>query len=280
MIPHTFVNGTKAKSSEVNENFAFVGFNPVGSITAWHKSFLFNAENPITIVAVGPHTRTVTSYAVGLTYTNTGDWDNVDFVRFEQRINSPSRESMAYVVITYSDATTSQSPIFRTNSTSFVTRIYKNPSPNKEIDKIEVWHRIASANATSTIQNMSFDYGDWDNFTESKIGTSWVECNGQTLSDAGSVFNGLVIPDLNNPVASGLKGRFIRGNLVSGLIESSENLEHTHDIFSSSDFSNIAAGPHNASNSGHLVRTNSTSVSGGDESRPNNMSVVWIMRVK
>lgn len=40
--------------------------------------------------------------------------------------------------------------------------------------------------------------------------SQFVECNGQTLSDAGSVYNGQVIPDLNGG------GRFLRGNATSG----------------------------------------------------------------
>ena len=38
----------------------------------------------------------------------------------------------------------------------------------------------------------------------------WVECNGQTLSDAGSLYNGKVIPNLNG------QNRFLRGSSISG----------------------------------------------------------------
>jgi hypothetical protein len=38
----------------------------------------------------------------------------------------------------------------------------------------------------------------------------WVECNGQTLSDSESVYDGQVIPDLNGET------RFIRGGATSG----------------------------------------------------------------
>src|SRR3972149_936817 len=43
----------------------------------------------------------------------------------------------------------------------------------------------------------------------------WVECNGQTLSDAESPLNGQTIPNLNNAVEE-TYGRFLRGGLTSG----------------------------------------------------------------
>ena len=45
--------------------------------------------------------------------------------------------------------------------------------------------------------------------------TEYVECNGQTLSDAQSVYNGQVIPNLNNSGGAG-SNVFLRGNTVSG----------------------------------------------------------------
>ena len=50
----------------------------------------------------------------------------------------------------------------------------------------------------------------------------FVECNGQTLSDAASPFNGQVIPDLNG------QGYFTRGSATSGIIQASQNLSHNH----------------------------------------------------
>lgn len=42
---------------------------------------------------------------------------------------------------------------------------------------------------------------------------NWVECNGQSLSDAASVFNGQTIPNLNG---SSSTKRFLRGSTTSG----------------------------------------------------------------
>jgi len=44
--------------------------------------------------------------------------------------------------------------------------------------------------------------------------SSWAECNGQTLSDAGSVYNGVTLPALNgNSEATKI---FLRGSTTSG----------------------------------------------------------------
>lgn len=40
--------------------------------------------------------------------------------------------------------------------------------------------------------------------------TGWVQCDGQTLSDSESVYNGVVIPNLNGG------NKFLRGNSTSG----------------------------------------------------------------
>lgn len=54
--------------------------------------------------------------------------------------------------------------------------------------------------------------------------SGWVECNGQVLSDADSVYNGQTIPDLNG------NNNFLRGNSTSGGTggASTYDLSHTH----------------------------------------------------
>ena len=63
----------------------------------------------------------------------------------------------------------------------------------------------------------------------------FVECNGQTLSDAQSVFNGQVIPNLN--ASGGGSQRFLRGSTTSGGTGGADTstalLSHTHGTPSS-----------------------------------------------
>lgn len=106
----------------------------------------------------------------------------------------------------------------------------------------------------------------------------FVECNGQTLSDAESVYNGVVIPNLNGAVDTGLKGYFLRGHSSSGVIESSQNLAHTHTIGTTN--TNYNLGNAYAAGSASTTGNATSSSNGGAEARPHNYSVVYIMRVK
>jgi len=96
----------------------------------------------------------------------------------------------------------------------------------------------------------------------------WVECNGQTLSDASSVFDGQVIPNLNG------ENRFIRGNSTSGDTGGAET--HSHQT------------------GGNRAQVNSLATTGGFQNDTGNytkgmvstnhlppyMNVVFIMRVR
>ncbi|MDQ3009057.1 MAG: hypothetical protein M3Q81_05740, partial [bacterium] len=57
------------------------------------------------------------------------------------------------------------------------------------------------------------------------LSTSWVECNGQVLSDASSVYNSQTLPNLNG--ASAATPRFLRGALTSGATSGTETHAHT-----------------------------------------------------
>ncbi len=91
---------------------------------------------------------------------------------------------------------------------------------------------------------------------------SWVECNGQTLSDGDSVYDGQVIPDLNGD------NRFLRGNSTSGGTGGSET--HTHSIATTT--SGLSGG------TGYSVST--TNVTGSTSTLPTYYEIVYIMRVK
>ena len=172
-VPNTFTSGTKAKASEVNENFAYIGMVPIGAIIPWLKS-----------------------------YTNTPALDN-----------------------------------------------------------------------------------------------HFVECNGQTLSDGDSVYNGQVIPDLNGD------NRFLRGSTTSG---TETDGIHNHQWIKSNHYNSgnrvtLVAALMSSSSTNFVDRSWDSSGNGTDllltsasannllrgnfytdniESVPKSYSVVWIMRVK
>jgi hypothetical protein len=112
----------------------------------------------------------------------------------------------------------------------------------------------------------------------------WVECNGQKLNDSNSPFHNQMIPDLNNA------GRFLRGAVISGTMQADafqgHNVQSTLQVYAAQ----YGAGgtlydTQMAWNQSTLTSTIvSDEVNGipriASETRPINMSVVWIMRIK
>lgn len=113
----------------------------------------------------------------------------------------------------------------------------------------------------------------------------WVECNGQTLSDAESPYNGQVIPDLNGG------NRFLRGNSESGGIGGAETHQHITpigrrtsttigfaEIYGTTGIVNnfINYTERDGNSNANITATNTSST----DTKPPFMEVVWIMRVK
>lgn len=122
----------------------------------------------------------------------------------------------------------------------------------------------------------------------STLPSGWVECNGQTLSDADSPLNGQTIPDLNGDSAT---PKFLRGATTSGGSGGSET--HNHQWATNREISIRTTGSDagddwleeitsfgsdgsssaNSDATGSLYTDNSSSL-------PTYYGVVWIMRVK
>ncbi len=92
----------------------------------------------------------------------------------------------------------------------------------------------------------------------------WVECNGQTLSDPDSVYNGQVIPDLNGDAVT-LKGSSTSGTASTTSHTHGSGSYHTVNDDTGLGQSANVAGTSSANNAGSLINT---------------YTVVWIMRVK
>jgi hypothetical protein len=119
--------------------------------------------------------------------------------------------------------------------------------------------------------------------TPTNLPAGWVECNGQILNDAGSVYNGLAIPNLNG--SGGGVQRFLRGSTAPGTIGGTES--HNHQwAGSGSSLDNGPAGgvdgstffsdgtPNDNYNGDQAAFTSRTGT------LPSYYEVVWIMRVK
>lgn len=136
----------------------------------------------------------------------------------------------------------------------------------------------------------------WHPNLDARVGglpDGWVRCNGQVLNDAGSVLNGVLIPNLNGDPAGansphlGNKAQvFLRGGTTSGIGQNHALQNHTHDFFTERNHGagvQSGGGSTPADTNYYQVPGHKTSNHSGHqdaETRPVNMSVVWIMRVK
>jgi hypothetical protein len=113
----------------------------------------------------------------------------------------------------------------------------------------------------------------------------WLECNGQVVSDGASPYNGQALPDLNSG------GRFLRGGNTSGTMQDDALQGHHHHVPNLTQRVGGRTGNSGAyeKNDGVFNTENATTIiSDGAhglprvaaETRPLNMSVVWIMRVR
>jgi hypothetical protein len=116
----------------------------------------------------------------------------------------------------------------------------------------------------------------------------WIECNGQSLSDTESPYDGEIIPDLNGD------GRFLRGSATSGSEQSATRIPNFWTRYQSGAFEGASDGTGNHSiQNGEDPGQDSSGycISSGEYNtmyqftldyavRPINMSVVYIMRVK
>ena len=99
--------------------------------------------------------------------------------------------------------------------------------------------------------------------------SNWVECNGQTLSDVDSPYNGQVIPNLNGD------NRFLRGNSASGTTGGSASVTHNHTW--TANTSTARAG---STGTWAVMRTDLSIQNNTSTNEPQYMNVVWIMRIK
>jgi len=107
----------------------------------------------------------------------------------------------------------------------------------------------------------------------------WVECNGQVLSDADSVYDGQTLPSLN------ATNNFLRGNATSGGTGGTASSAHSHSLTPTGAYNITLTGAHFlmeqvASTTGVPDDFTTNSAGSGTGNLPPYYNVVWIMRVK
>ena len=112
----------------------------------------------------------------------------------------------------------------------------------------------------------------------------WVRCNGQVLSDSESPYNGRTMPSLNSATQDGStnSGMFLRGGPASGVAQADATAANGLTLLYTGNVSGGAC-PYAAP---YYVCTTSAPIQGAwiysndTDTRPANMTVVWIIRVK
>ena len=117
------------------------------------------------------------------------------------------------------------------------------------------------------------------------IPSGFVECNGQVLSDAESVFDGETLPALNN------NNRFLRGNVTSNgtggnstvIISESQMPAHSHRLYYTVATQLQSGSNYQQLQSGFSATALDTTTKGSGtahENKPPYFNVVWIIRIK
>jgi len=112
----------------------------------------------------------------------------------------------------------------------------------------------------------------------------WVECNGQTIDDPASPYNGQAVPNLNSAVQDGSinSGMFLRGGPTSGIMQ--EDATAANNLRYLDTYHRNYCGWMNGSDcqeTYYRQYTKTAAIESQDpETRPANMSAVWIIRIK
>lgn len=148
--------------------------------------------------------------------------------------------------------------------------------PNQVVRASEINANFAALNAQSALKPPVGSIVAWHKSAAgvSSLPAGWLECDGSTVSDSSSPLNGLVLPDLNG------SGRFLRGGSVSGTLQADELRSHVHQQTTGACCGGLPDGILAQMHSGQFGSTLNTIATGGAETRPINMSVVWIIRIK
>ena len=110
---------------------------------------------------------------------------------------------------------------------------------------------------------------------------NWVECNGQTISDANSVYNGIVIPNLNTrtyPMLRGAAASGATGGADTHTLTTAEMPAHTHTVGGHAG-GGTGYSKYNLSHTDHET-TSSTGGGTAHNNLPAYYSVVFILRIK
>lgn len=148
---------------------------------------------------------------------------------------------------------------------------------NEDDNEFAIVETVVDLNTLTLVSDLNAGTADVDTFSLAtginyaiyatpELPDNWLECNGQTVSDADSPFNGVTLPALNGTSDSTKK--YLSGiSGATGTISSATT--HTHNT---RDTANYA--------SGGLGGRSDNSVTEEGGNLPPTMEIAWIIRVK
>lgn len=225
-----------------------------------------------------------------------------DYVRFVNRRIAGTTNATINVKFYYRDGTDQSSPADTSTATGSILSVHYNPAPSKLVWKAELigwagaldtYGELGSAfinlafhdnsvNIESVVSDSEITLGGSFIFSQSidygisrtpYLPMAWTECNGQTVSDADSPYNGSIIPNLNGSAFT--DQRFLLGSATLG---SDGTGSHAHTITTGtpSATTNIVASAGTIPNTTHTH----TSTTQYGYSYPSYYTTVYIMRIK
>ncbi|MAH49948.1 hypothetical protein CMI37_29285 [Candidatus Pacearchaeota archaeon] len=248
-----FTNGTLADADEVNANFNDLvngasalgvpvefGIVPIGSIVAWHKTAY--EKTP------GGDTNQNTTQSATQLIDSAADYVN-DGITAGMIVHNEDDNEFAIVETVVDGNTLTLANDVNANTTN-----------------IDTFNGATGVNYAI--------------YAVPELPDNWLECNGQTISDADSPINGMTLPNLHTAVEE-THGRFLRGQVEGGATGQTEGSQikahiHNNQYGASGSRESMGAG----SEFGWPPTNRNVDSTGGSESRPVSFTVCWIMRIK
>jgi len=153
---------------------------------------------------------------------------------------------------------------------------------NEDDNEFAIIETVVDLNTLTLVSDLNAGTADVDTFNGAtgvnyaiyatpELPDNWLECNGQSVSDADSPFNGTTLPNMNG--TSDTTKAFIRGVIGSTDLTVTDST-HTHSVVVASESKTCGSG-----SPGNVGRDD-TYYTGSSRAIPPYAEMVWIIRVK
>ncbi len=153
---------------------------------------------------------------------------------------------------------------------------------NEDDNEFAIVETVVDLNTLTIVSDLNAGTADVDTFSLAtginyaiyatpELPDNWLECNGQSVSDSDSPFNGTTLPNMNG-TGDSTKG-FIRG-VIGATDLTVTDPTHTHNVTVPSEFNHTGTG------SSAYVGQDGTFSTTTSRAIPPYVEMVWIIRIK